>query len=168
MVPAAIPPVPFLSDGQAGVGEEDGLRIRRLDVYRLGVFISSLIMCSSSLDGGARFCRRSASLRLVFLSLLVAVGDLTGWILVLREVSGKSSCSEAPVGWSVAFCSCADVPVWGCALRMCCWCCVCVSLGCNLDLGEVDGSRPWWKMVEEGLNRCGRRLMSSSRVSLAA
>jgi len=104
-------------------------------------------MCSSSFDGGARFCRGSASLRLVFLSLLVAVGDLTGWILVLREVSGKSSCSEAHVrlvGGLLLLCGCACLGVCSSDVLL-------VLCLCELGLQSGSWGGGWFpSMVEDG------------------
>ncbi|CAO2165079.1 unnamed protein product [Urochloa humidicola] len=80
-------------------------------------------------------------LRLVFLSLVVAIGASTRWILFLQKISGKVSCLESPVrlvevhpfpgGWDSSFGDCisglgrsddadgdgaaerAQNPVWG-------------------------------------------------------
>jgi hypothetical protein len=54
--PAAIPPAPFFSGGQRGVGEGGGLGNRRAIVYRVGKSRSRV--CSSLVDGGARVDRR--------------------------------------------------------------------------------------------------------------
>ena len=60
--PAAIPVIPFLSDGQSGVGEEDGSGNRHADVNRLGRCLSRSRFCSARVVGvRARVCSPSVS-----------------------------------------------------------------------------------------------------------
>src|SRR6185312_15483496 len=71
-------------------------------------------------------------------------------------------------GWFGSVCLLADGSLGlGFPLRGCCWSPFCACWCGALELWALDGSHPWWKMVDAGTNRRGRRPMPSPRVFLS-
>jgi len=194
-IPAPDSPVPLLSSGLAGTGEDGEPVNRRPVVYMLGFYRSRLWLCSSlgsamellfpgadavlgiprrlgsssSLGpyGEAMVCRRTEvidsagrrleeviipPLRLWFLLSLVGDDCEAGWILSLKDASGKSSvCSMSP-GWvlwghppACGWASCSEFS----SLRMLLLCFLCLLVlwsgasGSGIWMAHIQGGC-WW------------------------